>query len=495
MDRHEKFTRNWAALLLGVAIVISLVALCTNINGPVLDSYGFRQTQTAISAYYIALGGPIFSYETPVFGPPWAIPFEFPTIQILAAALHFVGVPLDAAGRLVSYFFYVACLIPIYFLTKAANLPRNSFWVMGALFMAAPIHLFWGRTFLIETGALFFSLCWLAVFITVLKHTRATLGSVVLALLAGCMAALTKSTTFIPVVLFAFFWFVPVAARRYASGGLKEMLRIACIAAGITLIPLLVGLGWVMWSDSLKTANEMGAMLTSKALLAWNFGSLEQRFSPLVWAMFENRSLKDVFGTVPYIAIASLGVYFAKPGYRWFASCCIAVTIGTLLILTNLHFVHSYYLVSIAVFAIFPVAIAVAQLDKVPAAILLVLLMASQVFHFYGEPNRLIQTDHSLASEYRIAIDVAKLTNPGDVILVIGHDWDSTIPYYSQRRSQILPDWAPQKQFDDKLAQARSYGAVVLCNHPNEKVIAARATLLSDGFSEIQREDRCAIYR
>src|SRR5262249_18342164 len=91
--------------ILVLAFLFAFAVLCVGLFQPLLDQYAFRQTQTALTSYWLMRGGPIFAYETPVLGFPWSIPFEFPLYQLLAAALSLVGVPLDAAGRIVSFVF------------------------------------------------------------------------------------------------------------------------------------------------------------------------------------------------------------------------------------------------------------------------------------------------------------------------------------------------------------------------------------------------------
>jgi hypothetical protein len=52
-----------------------------------LDLYSFRQTQTAITTYWLGINGFSLNYETPVVGPPWSIPFEFPLYQYMVVLL------------------------------------------------------------------------------------------------------------------------------------------------------------------------------------------------------------------------------------------------------------------------------------------------------------------------------------------------------------------------------------------------------------------------
>ena len=65
------------------------------IHQPLIESHAFRQTQTALTSYWMLEEGWKIAYQTPVVGFPWAIPFEFPLYQSLVAgvvALTEVGV-------------------------------------------------------------------------------------------------------------------------------------------------------------------------------------------------------------------------------------------------------------------------------------------------------------------------------------------------------------------------------------------------------------------
>jgi hypothetical protein len=74
-----------ARILIGVlfvgALLHGLVVLTYGWGNTILDIHGFRQSQTAISAYYLLHGGAWVAYETPVLGPLWSIQMEFPLYQ------------------------------------------------------------------------------------------------------------------------------------------------------------------------------------------------------------------------------------------------------------------------------------------------------------------------------------------------------------------------------------------------------------------------------
>ena len=87
----------------GSLLVFSLWAVSCGWTHNLLDAHGFRQTQTAISTYYLLKGSSVLAYETPVLGPPWSIPFEFPLYQwLVALAVAVLDLNIESAGRLVS---------------------------------------------------------------------------------------------------------------------------------------------------------------------------------------------------------------------------------------------------------------------------------------------------------------------------------------------------------------------------------------------------------
>src|SRR5579871_2832020 len=93
--------------LLAFAAIHAAWWLLAGINQPIADLHQFRQTQTAITAYWIWRGGPLIAYQTPVLGYPWSVPFEFPVYQYLLALMRLAGVSIAVGGRLLSFAFYV----------------------------------------------------------------------------------------------------------------------------------------------------------------------------------------------------------------------------------------------------------------------------------------------------------------------------------------------------------------------------------------------------
>src|SRR4051812_18667811 len=100
VEHRARFPR----VLVALALAVSLAVLLWGLSAPLADLHSFRQTQTAVSVYWMLHGGPWLDYWTPVLGAPWSAPFEFPLYQwIVAALVGATGLPIDSAGRLVSY--------------------------------------------------------------------------------------------------------------------------------------------------------------------------------------------------------------------------------------------------------------------------------------------------------------------------------------------------------------------------------------------------------
>ena len=128
---------------------------------PIVEQHAFRQTQTALSTYWISQSPLTIPYQTPALGSPWAIPFEFPIYEYaVSRSAGLLGSDLQQTGRLVSYAFLLLCLLPVGTMLRRL-FPghwREHLAAFSIVFLSSPLYLFWGRTFMVETAALFFAL-------------------------------------------------------------------------------------------------------------------------------------------------------------------------------------------------------------------------------------------------------------------------------------------------------------------------------------------------
>lgn len=459
------------------AVIYAFYVLLSGLWQPLLDQHSFRQTQTAISVYWLAQGGPWLAYETPVLGAPWAIPFEFPLYQWIVAFLVKAGVPIDGAGRIVSFTFYIATLGPIALFFRNVGLGRAAFLMTAILFVMAPLYLYWSRTFLVESCALFFSALALALFAAYLRIRDDAL--LVLTALAGTAAALAKATTFPAFAAVGAFLVMDEALRRWRTGESSAKLLWALTPLIALLLPFIVGYGWVIYSDYIKSANEFGVSLTSANLATWNFGTLPQRVSSELWRdTIRDRVLPDIFGGGVLVAFVAAGAALTKFRFAVAAIVAALAFLLTPLVFTNLHIVHNYYQYANALFAIAVTGIGLASmiqsrslLSFLLAGGLLITMVAGQIIHFHQNFRPWIKRDYSQESRLQIARQLKESIPAASGVFVIGDDWASTIPYYAERKGLALPKWTPPELLGKILTDPQAYlggkplGAVVLCRN------------------------------
>ena len=136
-----------------------------------LRGHEFRQTQTAISAFYIqAENNFSLAYPTPVLGKPWSIPMEFPLYQWSVVWLsNNLNLSLVTAGRTVALICFYLMLPGLYILLGRLELPPQARWLSLIMVVVCPLYIFYSRAFMIESMALMMSVWFLASFVAVMR--------------------------------------------------------------------------------------------------------------------------------------------------------------------------------------------------------------------------------------------------------------------------------------------------------------------------------------
>lgn len=447
--RSERFELALKLLALGLVAHAAYWALAYA-GQPLLDLYGFRQAQTAISAYWLGKDGFSLAYQTPVSGPPWNIPFELPLYQWLAVRLAGLGGwSLDVTGRLLSFAFLLACLWPLRAAQQRLKLPTRAFWVAVAVAFSSPTYIYWGRAFMIETLALFLALACLPVYLDILLKGMTLRRSLALALLAS-LSLLQKATTGLPVLAL-----LGVIHLGALLRGHERRLSAWLLAALPYALPLALMAAWTRHADGLKELTPLGKYLTSKALGAWNWGSLAQRQNPALWRVnFGQRLFEPSLAGWLGAGLLGLGLVLARAQKRSLLLCAL-LGMGLLppLLFWNLHFVHTYYQVANAIFL--GLACAVVLGEMLPAALgkagpaaalclttLLVLANLAAFKRDYAGP--LSERFDPAKTPLLQAASQLKRSLPEDTAFVsFGLDWSSELPYYAQRKCLCAPDWLP----------------------------------------------------
>jgi hypothetical protein len=449
---------------------------------PLVDVHAFRQTQTALTAYWMQKEGFTLPYQTPVVGFPWAIPFEFPIYQAIVVLLSSsIGLDLSATGRLVSFFFLVACALPIFGISRRLDWPNLVPWVILCLLWTSPFHVYWGRTFMIETTALFFALVSLMYAIDVFRWQGGWYASGLFVLFASA-AVLQKSTTEGPVLLFLILAMFPFYLKKGRSGlqnkvAWAEVLRTgACIA-----LPLCIGLVWAHYTDVVKSGNAVGAQLVSGALTRWNFGSLAQKLDPKTWMLLWERCFGQNASGFFGASILLLPWFYWRGDRRLarYSLAALALFVLPLAIFTNLHFVHEYYQVACLVFLLAAIALAIASVTgtnnvgRAISLILTVVLMVCNVITYNGALGTILarpfrQLDIRSLNAYDVGRFLRDNTAQGSGIVVFGQGYSSEVAFHSERKAMTTPEFLLSRQREvwehpERYLGSLPLSAIVVC--------------------------------
>ena len=457
---------------------------------PIADFNPWRQSQTALTAWYFLRDGFSLAYPLPVLGPPWSVPFEFPTYQWLVASLAATsGLPLESSGRAVSLAaFYVALAAVNVLLRDVFRLRHERFFVLGFLLLS-PVYIAWSRAFSIESTALALSLWYLVAFHRWTTSPRPLAGLAVAGL--GIAAGLTKITTF-------FVFGAAAAILLVASLGLRPVAwrgRVGFVAATGLLafaLPLGVTMAWVTYTDVIKASSPMTESLTSSALATWNYGTLSQRLSLNTWRQFE------LYGGNLVVSRYNL----------LFAALCLALypgswrrvlVLGALfalppLVFTNLYFAHDYYWYANGVFVLVALGLAFAPLVTKPtvplaAGLIACVLIFYQYRNTYNSWYGPVQ-QRTLSQLLPLAGKIKELTPPDAYSIVYGFDWDPLLAYQSERRmvmQTVEHSRTPvtEPPLSDAIAEAgRSHlGAIIFVGERQAETDFVQAQLRALGIS------------
>jgi hypothetical protein len=398
--------------------------------------------QTAVSAYYVKQDGFALAYETPVLGPPWSVPMEFPTYQFAVAAVSRVtGMKLEQAGRLISVVFFYAALPAVWLLLGRWRLSPTVRTCALLAFLTCPIFLFYSRTFMIESTALSLCLWFLWAFWTALEEF--SWWRLVLAVGLGALAALTKVTTFvvffIPASLLAVTASFSWKDRRF---GVRSWRTVLIAGTGLVL-PVAAAYAWVRYSDQQKALNPLAGFLISSNLHDWNWGTLAQRCSGVFWAKIYSLTKENMLSEPALLVLLALLPAVSRAA-RWRVLACLAFYFGGCLTFSNLYYVHDYYSYASVGFlmAAFGILLGTvleeSSLPLAASAAIVALALVSQLLIFSRSYGSVYHRPNFPPSPF--AEIIRRTTGREDVLIAFGLDWNPTIPYYSERRSIMMPN-------------------------------------------------------
>jgi hypothetical protein len=450
------------ALALCVCVGLHAANALRGWDHTLLDSHRFRQCQTALSASQFLTDGFKLAYETPVFGPPWSIPMEAPVYQgIVAGLARLLHTPLEQTGRAVSLLFFYGSLWPLFSILRSLGVNRLGGWFALMFVLSSPLYVFWSRAFLVESTALCFSLLHASLACRMIDGDRRAWVAVA-AVLTGTLGALTKITSFAVCVGFTILFF---GWRCWSSRGrvLPRSGTAAILFLLVWLVPVGAGVGWGTYADYVKRKNPtpMAQVILSANLKVFNFGTLHQRISGAYWRALEDHGVTNVtFSYAPWIVALTALVLVSRrrvPAVLLFAAFCSGPAV-----FANLYAVHDYYWYANSVFLLAALAVPLGEATTIPgssrigATVLALLLGASQWWGYYHSPYIAFQIKNQTYLR-ELGVAIRERTSATDVMMAIGFDWDSSLPYYAGRRA-IMP-WV--RGFESNPGTIRAVQALV----------------------------------
>ena len=386
-------------------------------------------------------GGPFWRYVTPILGPPWPSPIEMPLYQwIVATIARSVPLDLHVTGRAVSVAFFAATLVSSWFALDLLDVRPRHRPIFVALALTSPLYLFWSRTFMIESTALFFAVTYLLAMHRATKDgatARQAILWLIAALAAGGLGGMVKVTTFVP-------WWtgaaILVVVRAWRGRWPPPM--VAGVAVGL-IVPVLTAAGWLAFSGAVKAENPLSARLAWSTVAWQHFGPLAMRLTLRSWYMVPGST---ILGNTRHTVVGSLAVFAAAwLAIVWLrrrlmpALICIALYALPIAIFMHLYDAHVYYSYANGLMLITMVGCrTVALLERRDAAawlglaLLMAALLAASTNYLGGY---YVDQQSDEVSQWPLATLLQRQLPAGDVLLIYGLDLNTQFTYMAQRRA------------------------------------------------------------
>src|SRR3989304_64140 len=374
-----KIYSNYYLMLFIVCFIINIGLVTVGWKHSLSDFHGFRQSQVAISIYYLLKDGFTLNYQTPVLGAPWSIPLEFPTYQFLVASLvKIFGFQIETTGRFVSLVFFYLCITTVLLILKELGIEHNKRLLSASLILISPVYIFWSRTTLIESTALALSLLYIYFLILAIDGSKKTWLMLATAII-GSIAGMTKPTTFTPFIFLA--CVIVFSKFKTRNTFISEFFKVFIFYIGVPLV--FSGL-WLMYAGFTRNQNPLAGFLSSTALTKmWYLGAWQKRLSFFSWKYL---MLKVMVVDMPYVTP-------------------LFIVLGIFLV----HLINSKY---IGVFG---------QVIIIPVCIILSIYSYKIAYYKYQSEN--------FTYGNNLGAIIERQTKVGGVILYYINDWNTQIPY------------------------------------------------------------------
>ena len=433
--------RRHAFSLFLVTLALHAVLVFYNWKQGFLPGHEFRQTQTALSIAFIEQDHDYsLAYPTPLFGPPWSVPMEFPLYQWSAAWIgQTTGWSVPVSARTVSLLCFYLCLPALGLLLKDFGFGAAARWSGLSLVLCTPIYIFYTRAVLIESMALMFTLWFVLAFSRMCRHR--SWGWLAVAAVAATAASLVKVTSMmawcIGPAIGGLWW----SWREWRQGGWSAWRKSVLMGVSCAMPPGIASIWWVQTADAIKATSPGGQSLISSNLTGFNFGTWSDRLELDKLAQILSNISTGIAPLWVIVITGVLGILAGRRLHNWRGPIALCWFVAVVFAFPVLYRIHDYYFYAIAMLTIVSVIsgieFAVRRFKLPGARVWLVLFVALTQLHAY---KLAYWPGHSLPSNggsqlHRLIHDALPVDG---VIIVLGEDWSSSTAYYSRRRCFMI---------------------------------------------------------
>ena len=454
---------------LQVAWLVSLLlALAVRIPGLSDRSYYWRELQTEMTSFWFLREGiDLLHYQTPIYGPPWQIPFEFPLYQAASALVARAGIgDLELASRLTALMCFGLSALVLYLLCRRMFKDAPTTVLITSLYLWTPYNIYYSVVPQIDYLSLAFALAY-AYFVLVWLERPGAHWAALLATFAGSLLVLVKATTapiaLVPIVAFV----LRDVRRRYqlAHGARSSLERILSMIRQqstywltllfIALVPLALGSMWTRHADQIKSTSVYTQWLMSGNLTYWNYGTLAQRIDPEVWIDHINYAIRFLwpYGLSLLAFLGLLGALGVLQGSRDHTDVSVfvfSVAGGialTLIIFLNLY-LHDYYYIalsaSMAILGGFGIRWFWRLRPLLGRAHLYIFAALATVFLFGNAldfllfRNAAISRDETRASTATWGKQLQQSIPVDQWAIFVQTDWNPIVPFFVERKAMVV---------------------------------------------------------
>lgn len=435
--------RSRAPVIALVALVLIAIAVrLPGISLPLIEWHGWRQTQTAFTALWLR-DHPfeLLNAQLPIFGPPFEVPMEFPVFQWLAAlVMH--ALDADTALRVTGLATFLLTAVLLWALVRRY---ADSVAALAACaaFLFVPLNLLFGKGSLPEFTATAGALGWLIAGLRWREGHGAHWYAA--AFVAGTLGMLAKPTT--PV-----FWTVPLALATVAGEPpgfwpwVRRRLDPRLVA--LAVVPVLIAYGWTAYADSVKAPQLAASFLASTSDYSRHFfySDLHERTDPAIWARNDDwiRDLVIGAGLVPFALLGLWAAFRSAQRLLWLGVALAAIL--PVAVFFGGYFKHDYYWTAVTPEASIFTGLGVAWLWQrsraIPlrAGVAVTLALATLITLQAGGATwrRAYPPLDDFEGVLPRAKELATLTRPDDLVVVLGRGFDPDLLYYARRKGAMI---------------------------------------------------------